>query len=145
MKELSELFLLEYFGIKVIIATICGLIVGIEREKKDKVAGIRTNVLVCVGVAIMTAASFLYGSVDSDVDSTRIIGQIITGVGFLGAGVIFKNNDKVVGVTTASFIWIMSAIGILAGSGFILVPIILTIGLVIISLLFEKLEKFVKK
>lgn len=145
MKELSELFLLEYFGIKVIIATICGLIVGIEREKKDKVAGIRTNVLVCVGVAIMTAASFLYGSVDSDVDSTRIIGQIITGVGFLGAGVIFKNNDKVVGVTTASFIWIMSAIGILAGSGFILVPIILTIGLVIISLLFEKLERFVKK
>lgn len=145
MKELSELFLLEYFGIKVIIATICGLIVGIEREKKDKVAGIRTNVLVCVGVAIMTAASFLYGSVDSDVDSTRIIGQIITGVGFLGAGVIFKNNDKVVGVTTASFIWIMSAIGILAGSGFILVPITLTIGLVIISLLFEKLERFVKK
>jgi putative Mg2+ transporter-C (MgtC) family protein len=145
MKELSELFLLEYFGIKVIIATICGLIVGIERERKDKVAGIRTNVLVCVGVAIMTAASFLYGIVDSDVDSTRIIGQIITGVGFLGAGVIFKNNDKVVGVTTASFIWIMSAIGILAGSGFILVPIVLTIGLVIISLLFEKLEKFVKK
>jgi putative Mg2+ transporter-C (MgtC) family protein len=79
------------------------------------------------------------------IDPTRIIGQIITGVGFLGAGVIMKTDDKIVGVTTAAFIWVASAIGILVASvNSILLPITLTLGLLLTSRFFEKIENFIK-
>ena len=68
----------------------------------------------------------------------------ITGIGFLGAGVIMKNDDKIVGVTTAAFIWVISAIGVLIGVGSILTPIVLTLGLVVISIGLEKVEKYIK-
>lgn len=140
-----EFELLQYFGVRVLVATICGLIVGIERERKDKAAGLRTNVLICVGVSIMTAASFYYAQIDPKIDVTRIIGQIITGLGFLGGGVIFRTENKVVGVTTAAFIWIMASIGILIGSGIYIISIVLTLGLVLMSLLFERLEVRIKR
>lgn len=130
---------------KVLIATICGLIIGYDREIKQKVAGIRTNILICVGCTILTALSFYLSNGNPNIDPTRIIGQIVTGIGFLGAGVIMKNDDKIVGVTTAAFIWIVSAIGILIGTiNSFLLPIILTFGLLIISRIFEKVETYIK-
>ena len=130
--------------LKVLIATICGAIIGYDREVKQKVAGLRTNILICVGCAIFTASSFFISDSLSNIDPTRIIGQIITGIGFLGAGVIVKHDDKVVGVTTAAFIWVISAIGVLIGCGFLIMPIILSLGLLIISKLFEKVETYIK-
>jgi len=138
------LTLLPFFLPKVLVATTCGAIIGIDREFKLKVAGIRTFILICVGCAILTAISYLI-SKQGNYDPTRIIGQIITGIGFLGAGVIFKSEDKVIGVTTSAFIWVVSAIGILAGMGAIWTPIILTFGLLLVSFLFEMLESFIKK
>jgi putative Mg2+ transporter-C (MgtC) family protein len=135
----------HYFGSRIVVATICGLIVGWERELKSKVAGIRTNVLVCVGSAILTSIAYIINKEDPNTDPGRIIGQIVTGVGFLGGGVIFKMNDRITGVTTASFIWIMCALGILAGMGFVYVPIVCTAGLIILSLLFHVLEKRIEK
>ncbi len=130
---------------KVLIATICGLIIGYDREIKQKVAGIRTNILICVGCTILTATSFFLAKDNPNIDPTRIIGQIITGIGFLGAGVIMKNDDKIVGVTTAAFIWVISSIGILiACTNSFSTPIILTIGLLIISRIFEKVETYIK-
>lgn len=129
---------------KVFIASLCGLIIGIDRELKNKVAGIRTFLLICVGCCIYTSLSFLISQSHS-VDPTRIIAQIVTGIGFLGAGVIFKNEDKVVGVTTAAFIWVVSAIGVLVGLGAIVTPIVLTLGLVVVSLALEKIEQQIKK
>jgi putative Mg2+ transporter-C (MgtC) family protein len=130
---------------KVLIATICGLIIGYDREIKQKVAGIRTNILICVGCAILTTTSFYLAKDNPNIDPTRIIGQIITGIGFLGAGVIMKNDDKIVGVTTAAFIWVISSIGILiACTNSFSTPIILTIGLLIISRIFEKVETYIK-
>jgi putative Mg2+ transporter-C (MgtC) family protein len=130
---------------KVLIATICGLIIGYDREIKQKVAGIRTNILICVGCTILTATSFYLAKDNPNIDPTRIIGQIITGIGFLGAGVIMKNDDKIVGVTTAAFIWVISSIGILiACTNSFSTPIILTIGLLIISRIFEKVETYIK-
>jgi putative Mg2+ transporter-C (MgtC) family protein len=78
-------------------------------------------------------------------DPSRIVGQIITGIGFLGGGVIIKNDDKIIGVTTAAFIWCVSAIGVLAGLGAIWTPILLSFGLLIVSFIFEKFETFIKK
>lgn len=130
---------------KIIIATICGIIIGYDREIKQKVAGIRTNILICVGCTILTAVSFELAKYNVHIDPTRIIGQIITGVGFLGAGVIMKNDDKIIGVTTAAFIWIASAIGILVGcTSSFLAPIVLTFGLLIISRIFENVESYLK-
>lgn len=141
-KEITEF--IPFFLPRILIATICGLLIGIEREFKQKVAGIRTNILICVGCTILTSLSFYLAEQYDLVDPTRIIGQIITGIGFLGAGVIMKMEDKIIGVTTAAFIWIASAIGIMIGCGFLIAPILLTIGLLIISRIFEKIEEFIK-
>ena len=130
---------------KVIISTICGLIIGYDREVKQKVAGIRTNILICVGCTILTSISFYLAKDNPNIDPTRIIGQIITGIGFLGAGVIMKHDDKIIGVTTAAFIWVISSIGILiAVTNSFLIPVILTFGLLIISRIFEKIESYIK-
>ena len=131
--------------LKVFIATICGSLVGWDRERKNKFAGLRTNILICVGSAIFTIASFYAATLYGSSDPTRIISTIVTGVGFLGGGVIMIDKDKVIGITTAAFIWVISAIGILCGMGTILMPIILTIGLLFISSYFERVERFIKK
>lgn len=135
---------IPFFLPKMVVATVCGLLIGIERELKQKVAGIRTNILICVGCTILSSLSFYLAQQYDLVDPTRMIGQIITGIGFLGAGVIMKMEDKIIGVTTAAFIWVVSAIGIMIGSGFLISPVILTIGLIIISRIFESLEIFIK-
>lgn len=129
---------------KILIATICGLIVGYEREKKNKVAGLRTIVLISIGTCIFTIASFIIGDLYKIADPSRIISTIITGVGFLGGGVIIKQEDKLVGVTTAAFIWIISGIGILCGIGLILTPILITLIVVIMSWYFERIERNMK-
>jgi putative Mg2+ transporter-C (MgtC) family protein len=137
--------LMRFILPKVLVATLCGLIIGYDREVKQKVAGIRTNILICVGCTLLTSISFYLAKLNPTIDPTRIIGQIITGIGFLGAGVIMKHDDKIVGVTTAAFIWVASAIGILVASvDSILLPITLTIGLLLTSRFFEKIENFIK-
>ena len=134
-----------YFLPKILVSTICGAIVGYDREVRNKVAGIRTNVLIAVGVTILTTVSFWISKDNANIDPTRIIGQIVTGIGFLGAGVIMKHDDKIIGVTTAAFIWVVSAIGVMIGLGYYIVPILITVGLLIISKLFEILEKRIKE
>lgn len=137
--------LMNFILPKILIATVCGLIIGYDREIKQKVAGIRTNILICVGCTILTSISFYLAKSNPMIDPTRIIGQIITGIGFLGAGVIMKHDDKIVGVTTAAFIWVASAMGILVASiDSFLLPITLTIGLLLTSRFFEKIENFIK-
>jgi len=141
----SELNTLYYAFPKILVATICGGIVGWDREKKNKIAGLRTIILICVGSAIFTIASFLAKEIYNLSDPTRILSTIVTGIGFLGGGVILRNDDRVVGVTTAAFIWTISAIGILFGMGLILTPILLTIGLVTVSSYFEGVERYIKE
>lgn len=144
MSITNEFSIILPMFIKVLVATICGAIIGWDRERKNKVAGLRTNILICVGSAIFTIGSFyaaaLYGA-----DPTRILSTIVTGMGFLGGGVIMKEGDRVVGITTAAFIWVISAIGILAGMGLIFIPIVLTIGLLLLSYLFEGVERTMRK
>lgn len=135
---------IQSYIIPVIAATICGMLVGIEREWKGKPAGIRSNVLICVGCALFARISIDFTG-EQMADPTRIISQIVTGIGFLGGGVILKNEDKIVGITTAAFIWIVSSMGILAGCGYFSTPIILTLGLVIVSISLEYLELLIKR
>lgn len=141
----QELDLICFVLPKILIATICGAIIGWEREKKNKVAGLRTNILICVGSAIFTISALLLSQFFSLSDPSRIISTIVTGIGFLGGGVIMKTEDKIIGITTASFIWVVSAIGILCGMGAMIMPIVLTMGLLMVSIIFEKVEKYIKE
>jgi len=140
-------FFLEVILPKLIISTVCGLIIGYDRERKNKAAGIKTNILICVGCTIFTMIPkfIMIQYPQLNIDPTRVIGQIITGIGFLGAGVIMKNKDKIVVVTTSAFIWIVSAIGVFIGAlDLPITSILMALGTVIISRAFNHLEKELK-
>jgi putative Mg2+ transporter-C (MgtC) family protein len=143
---MNEIALLTKMLPEIGVATVCGALIGLEREIKNKVAGIRTHILICVGVTIFTLVGISFGGT---ADPTRVIGQIITGIGFLGGGVIFKEQDKVVGVTSAAFIWFIASIGVLCGMGYLLSAGILTVGFLLITILLSRfepiLEKYTKK
>ena len=135
---MNEISVLLFLIPRILIAILCGIIIGLERELKNKVAGIRTHVLVCVGVTIFAAIPMILNI--SNIDPTRVIGQICTGVGFLGAGVIFRNDDKIVGVTSAAFIWFIASVGVLIGVGYFITPVIITLGLLLTSYILSKVE-----
>lgn len=141
---MTELELISFMFPKILVATICGLVIGWEREIKNKVAGIRTHIIVCVGACLFTSIGIVLSN-EFHTDPTRIIGQIVTGIGFLGAGVIFKHDDKVVGVTSAAFIWLISSIGVLIGVGYLFSSIVFTIGLLVVLILLQKLENKIKQ
>ncbi len=130
------------FG-KLFIAAILGGFIGWEREKRGRPAGLRTHLLLCVGVTLMMLVSehiFVHYQVyKSDsvlrIDPARIAAQVVTGVGFLGAGTIMRFRASVRGLTTAASLWIVSGIGLAVGSGFIL-PAIFTTIIAITTLIF---------
>lgn len=101
---------------KVLFSLFAGFILGFEREWKDKSAGFKTIAIICLGSTLFTILSYKMGMGDSE-DATRIASYIVSGIGFLGAGVIFKENGNVNGLTTASIIWIAAAIGMSIGFG----------------------------
>jgi putative Mg2+ transporter-C (MgtC) family protein len=138
-------FLLNRLIPQLLTATLCGFIVGYGREIRHRPAGIRTNILIAIGCTLYASLGFFLAEKNPNIDPTRIIGQIATGIGFLGAGAIVKSDQKVTGVTTAAFIWAMSAISILIGSNMYIIPIVATFLLVIITWLFEGMEKRIHK
>jgi putative Mg2+ transporter-C (MgtC) family protein len=118
--------------IRILVATILGAMLGLEREMTAKPAGLRTHMLVAEGAALfMVGAILLAEQTDTGpfavIDPTRVGSTIVTGVGFLGAGMILRSGDRVQGLTTAAGIWVAAAIGMLVGSGFFLVAIFGTI------------------
>ncbi len=99
------------------VALALGAFIGLERELSDKAAGLRTNILICVGSCLFAILSrLLADSIGTDV--TRIAAQIVSGIGFLGAGAIMREGEHVTGLTTAATIWVVAAIGVAAGFGY---------------------------
>lgn len=120
-------------GIKIVTGLILGSLVGYDREQKMKNAGIKTNVLICLGATLYTAISMIGHSPGGTYDSARIPAQIVSGIGFLGAGAIMQDRGNIIGLTTAATIWVVAAIGMTIGYGF---PIMATIfTLTILSVL----------
>lgn len=97
-------------------AVVAGAVVGAERERRDKPAGLRTLILVCLGSAVFTMVSFAFAAPGGD--AGRVAAQIVTGVGFLGAGAILQMGSGVVGMTTAAIVWVTAAIGMTIGAGY---------------------------
>lgn len=100
---------------RILAAFVIGLLVGLEREFRDKPAGLRTMILICLGACVFTMVSLVMGGPDAE--KTRIAAQIVTGVGFLGAGSILRSTRAVYGLTTAAGIWMVSALGMACGFG----------------------------
>jgi putative Mg2+ transporter-C (MgtC) family protein len=117
--QLLEPFPFDLLG-RLALAVLLGGIVGVERELSGKPAGLRTNILICLGSALLMDLSITIGMTDGNVrigDPARIAAQVVTGVGFLGAGTIMQARGEVVGLTTAATIWVVAAIGLAVGAG----------------------------
>ena len=101
------------------LAVVLGGAIGLERELKAKPAGLRTNILICVGATLLTDVSISISVVDSTRlgDPARLAAQIVSGIGFIGAGTIMQSSGGVTGLTSAATIWVVAAIGIAVGSG----------------------------
>lgn len=137
--------------LRIVLAGICGAIVGFERSKRLKEAGLRTHCVVAVASALIMVIS-KYGFADlsinaandvffagtKGVDASRMAAQVISGIGFLGAGVIFKNGNVVRGITTAAGIWATAAIGMAFGSGMYIVALFTTVFIMIVQIIMHR-------
>ncbi len=140
--------------IRLLIATLCGGIIGIERGKKHRPAGFRTHMIVCLGAALtmvlsiyitdMLANEWKVYSQDTRIDISRLGAQVINGIGFLGAGtIIITNRQQTKGLTTAAGLWASACMGLAIGAGFYLGALVACILIIITVVLLSKLESFI--
>ena len=135
-------FTLLSVTVRIILAVICGGIIGMERSLHRRPAGFRTHILVCLGAAMTTLTSqYLYLYLDYYTDMARLGAQVIAGIGFLGAGTIIIARQRVRGLTTAAGLWAAAIIGLAVGAGFYEVAILATVLVELTATVFLKLEK----
>lgn len=123
-------------------AIFCGLIIGFEREIKGKPLGISTSLFICVGSAVFTWISLNIPNVE---DTSRVIAQIVNGIGFLGAGTIIFTKNKLRGLTSASIVWVTAAVGILCGLDLTNEAFLVTITLIVLDILLSKIKWTIRK
>jgi len=133
---------LETSAINLFTALACGAVIGSERQVRQRMAGLRTNALVALGAASFVIFSSLY---PDEVSPTRVAAQIVSGIGFLGAGAIVKEGFAIRGLTTAASIWMISAIGMMAGHGAWEHAVLLTGLVVFVNLGLRPLVKLLKR
>lgn len=127
---------LSYF--LAVFSSVCaGLAIGWDREQSNKAAGIRTFALVCLGSTLFTLIAKELNTADS---VSRIIGQIVSGIGFIGAGAVFRGKSKVSGLTTAAGIWVCSAVGVIFGLGFLPFGVLISLFIIVLFRLQRKTE-----
>ena len=131
-----------HFVIRLVASIICGIVIGIERKTRSKEAGIRTHAIVCMAACLfmiiskyMTTAQFNeYGQSG---DPSRIASTVVTGIGFLGAGIIMYRRDVMYGLTTAAGVWATAAIGMAIGAGFVVLGAVATVLIIILQIFFH--------
>ena len=139
-------------GLRLLLAVVVGCVIGIERERKNRPAGMRTHVLVCVGAALIAVMesymiadtlrlNILYGNTGVAINMGRISAQVVSGIGFLGAGTIFIAQKKIAGLTTAASLWNVACLGLAAGMGYYGIAIA---GCVIVITTLTLLQRVVK-
>ncbi|MBO5670723.1 MAG: MgtC/SapB family protein, partial [Clostridia bacterium] len=133
-REIWEMLVREApFMLRLLVACVCGCAIGVERSLRNKEAGIRTHIVVAIGAALAMVLS-KYAFFDSaDADASRIASQIITGISFLGAGVIFVRGATIRGLTTAAGIWTTAVIGMAIGTGMYPLGIFTTVLMVVLQ------------
>jgi putative Mg2+ transporter-C (MgtC) family protein len=143
IRNVIDIFRLELM-LQLGLATVLGGAIGLERELGGKPAGLRTNILICLGSVLYTHISIALMGPNSS-DPTRVAGQIVTGVGFIGAGTILHARGAIVGLTSAATIWVVAAIGVALGSGFYLESIGTTLIVLAVLAGLGRVEKLVER
>ncbi|AZB01747.1 MgtC/SapB family protein [Chryseobacterium joostei] len=139
MEFLQDHYVVQNELLLIFISVILGLLIGAEREYRNKSAGLRTFILVCFGSCLFTILSIKIGVANPD----RLAANIITGIGFLGAGVIFKGENKIEGITTATTIWATASIGMAVGSGYVYFSLLGTALVLIVLSALTYLQSFI--
>lgn len=136
-----DVFSIDPFSWRAVLTSlICGTIVGFERQLRGKPVGIRTSALIVLGTYIFIAASMLVSNAATD--PSRIIGQVITGIGFLGAGVMLARDGMVLGVTSAATIWSLASVGVCIAIGYDFVAIKLSVVFVLVLIGVDTMENY---
>jgi putative Mg2+ transporter-C (MgtC) family protein len=133
----------EFFT-RLVIALFAGLIIGFERQWHHKETGLKTNMLVATGAAAFVLLSIKVAASQPNIDVTRITAQVVMGVGFLGAGVIFREGPNVHGLNSAATIWCSAAIGCIAASGYFAETLICTFLVTIVNTVLEPIENWMR-
>lgn len=133
--NIMNLELNEEFALRLLLSFCIGTAIGFEREYRSKAAGLRTMIMICLGSTMFTELSMIISPSSPD----RIASTIVTGIGFLGAGVIFKDGLTITGITTATTIWISAALGMAVGAGEYLMALV---GMAIILIVLSVFERF---
>ncbi len=132
--------------LRLLVACICGCVIGVERSFRQKEAGIRTHVILALASALIMVVSkygfFDLAGTNMNADGSRIASNIVTGISFLGAGVIFVRGGSIKGLTTAAGIWATAGIGMALGAGMYTIGISCTVGMILIQLLLHKIMPF---
>lgn len=137
--------------VRIVVAVLCGYIIGFERELRLKEAGVRTHCLVACGAALMMIIS-KYGFFDMGetmqgvrtADPARIAAQVVSGIGFIGSGIIFVNRNSISGLTTAAGIWTTAGVGMAIGGGMYLTGIAITVFIVVVQIILHLNNPFIK-
>lgn len=137
-----ELWVQVEYLVRIFVAACLGLLVGSERKNRNKSAGIRTHVIVALGAALIMVVS-KYGFMDVEkADAARVAAQVVSGIGFLGAGVIFVRNNLVNGLTTAAGIWATAGVGLALGAGMYVVGISSALLVLLIQFVMHRVAYF---
>jgi len=129
---------------RLVVGLVLGAVIGLEREFHRQPAGFRTHSLVALGAALFTIVS-AYGFADSSVDPTRIAAQIVSGIGFIGAGTILQYRGNIRGLTTAASLWSVAAVGMAAGSGLLAMAAIGTALILVVLYLLDRIEALARR
>ena len=146
LEYLGEVDAFLGIGIEVMTAFILGGLIGYDREKKMKSAGIKTNILICIGATLYTTISLLNYQLFSGgpSDPNRMAAQVVSGIGFLGAGAIMRGSEGVTGLTTAATIWVVAAIGVTIGSGYPIIATMFTLTTLAVLKLLNPIYKLIE-
>ena len=130
--------------LRMLLAVICGGLIGIEREHKRRPAGFRTHILICLGASLTTLTSqYIYLRLDMFTDLTRLGAQVIAGIGFIGAGtIIVTKRRQVKGLTTAAGLWASAIVGLAVGAGYFEAALIATAMILLVELVLSRFEWF---
>lgn len=142
IQNIVEIFRLDLM-LQLLLATLLGGAIGLERELGGKPAGLRTNILICIGSVLYTKLSVTMAG--AGYDPTRVAAQIVTGVGFIGAGTILHARGAVVGLTSAATIWVVAAIGVALGGGYYLEALGTTLIVIVVLQGLGRIETVIER
>jgi putative Mg2+ transporter-C (MgtC) family protein len=132
-------------AIKIALAVLLGGVIGLERELHGKSAGLRTNILICAGSCALMLVSVHFATTGThpNADPARIAAQVVSGIGFIGAGAILQSRGSVIGLTTAATIWVVAGVGLSVGAGLYAPAVLLTLFMLFVLIILGRIENVV--